>query len=43
MLARVSDAEREATWQEVHQALTPLEGPGGFGSPCELLVGAAAA
>ena len=42
MLARLSDAEREATWQEVHQALLPFEGPDGFESPCELLVGAAA-
>jgi ubiquinone/menaquinone biosynthesis C-methylase UbiE len=41
MLAGVSEAEREATWQEVHQALTQLEGPDGFESPCELLVGAA--
>lgn len=41
MLAGVSDAEREATWQEVHQALAHLEGPQGFESPCELLVGAA--
>jgi ubiquinone/menaquinone biosynthesis C-methylase UbiE len=42
MLARVSEAEREATWQEVQQALTQLEDPDGFESPCELLVGAAA-
>jgi ubiquinone/menaquinone biosynthesis C-methylase UbiE len=42
MLAGVSEAEREATWQEVRQAMTQLEGPGGFESPCELLVGAAA-
>lgn len=41
MLAGLSEAEREATWQEVQQALTPFEGPGGFESPCELLVGAA--
>lgn len=41
MLAQVSEAEREATWQEVRQALTPFEGPDGFESPCELLVGAA--
>ncbi len=42
MLSGVSVAEREATWQEVQQALLPLEGPDGFESPCELLVGAAA-
>lgn len=41
MLAEVSEAEREATWQEVQQALRPFEGPDGFESPCELLVGAA--
>ena len=43
MLAGVSEAEREATWQEVYQALTQLEGQDGFESPCELLVGAATA
>lgn len=41
MLAGVSEAERAATWQEVRQELMKLEGPGGFESPCELLVGAA--
>jgi ubiquinone/menaquinone biosynthesis C-methylase UbiE len=41
MLAGVSEAERVATWREVHQELTKLEGSGGFESPCELLVGAA--
>lgn len=41
MLAGVSEAERVATWQEVHQELTKLEGPGGFDSPGELLVGVA--
>jgi ubiquinone/menaquinone biosynthesis C-methylase UbiE len=42
MLAGVSEAEREATWQEIQQALAQFEGPDGFESPCELLVGAAA-
>lgn len=42
MLAGLSEAAREATWQEVHQALTQFEGPDGFESPCELLVGVAA-
>jgi len=42
MLAGLSEAEREATWQEVQQALTQLEGSDGFESPSELLVGAAA-
>lgn len=41
MLAGVSAAEREATWQEVQEALLPFEGPDGFESPCELLVGSA--
>lgn len=41
MLAKLSDAEREATWQEVHEALLPFEVPDGFASPCELLVGVA--
>jgi ubiquinone/menaquinone biosynthesis C-methylase UbiE len=42
MLVGLSEAEREATWQEVQHALTQVEGPDGFESPCELLVGAAA-
>jgi hypothetical protein len=42
MLAGLSEAEREVTWQEVQQALGQFEGLGGFESPCELLVGAAA-
>jgi ubiquinone/menaquinone biosynthesis C-methylase UbiE len=41
MLAGVSEAEQEATWEESRQELAQLEGPGGFESPCELLVGAA--
>ncbi|WIG58168.1 MAG: hypothetical protein OJF49_000913 [Ktedonobacterales bacterium] len=41
LLAGVSEAEREATWQEVQQALMQFEDSGGFESPCELLVGAA--
>jgi hypothetical protein len=41
MLAALSEAEREATWQEIQQALTQFEDSGGFESPCELLVGAA--
>ncbi len=41
MLAGVSDAERAATWEEIRQELRSLEGPAGFESPSELLVGAA--
>jgi hypothetical protein len=43
MLAGVSDAERAATWEEVRQALLPIEVPERFESPGELLVGAATA
>jgi cyclopropane fatty-acyl-phospholipid synthase-like methyltransferase len=40
MLAGLSEAEREETWQEVEAALREFEGPHGFVGPCELLVGA---
>lgn len=39
LLAGVSDAEREAAWTEIEEALRTYEGPGGFEGPCELLVG----
>jgi ubiquinone/menaquinone biosynthesis C-methylase UbiE len=42
MRAGVSEAEREATWEEIQQALTQLKHSNGFESPCELLVGSAA-
>jgi ubiquinone/menaquinone biosynthesis C-methylase UbiE len=41
MLAGVSEMEREAAWEEIHQELRKLEGTAGFESPSELLVGAA--
>jgi ubiquinone/menaquinone biosynthesis C-methylase UbiE len=41
MLASVSESERVAAWAEVEEELARLEGPSGFESPGELLVGAA--
>ncbi len=41
MLRRAPEAERAASWEEIGQELTKFEGPGGFASPCELVVGAA--
>jgi ubiquinone/menaquinone biosynthesis C-methylase UbiE len=41
MLASVSDAERAAAWAEIEQELMQFEGPDGFESPSELLIGAA--
>jgi SAM-dependent methyltransferase len=40
MLAGLPEADREAAWQEVEDALREFEGPTGFVGPCELLVGA---
>lgn len=40
MLASLSEKERENTWEEVRTELGQLDGPGGFESPGELLVGA---
>jgi len=40
MLADLSVAEREETWNEVGDALSQFEGPDGFEAKCELLVGA---
>jgi len=42
MLAGVSEAERAAAWEEIGREFAKLAGPGGFESPGELLVGAAA-
>jgi SAM-dependent methyltransferase len=39
MLSGVTDAEREAGWEEIAQALHPFAGPDGFAGPCELIVG----
>jgi ubiquinone/menaquinone biosynthesis C-methylase UbiE len=40
MMANMSEAEREATWEEIAQTLGKFETPGkGFEGPCEMLVG----
>jgi hypothetical protein len=39
MLPGLTDAEREAAWEEIEQTLRDFEGPHGFEGPCELLVG----
>lgn len=41
MLAGLDEAEREAAWREVGEALEEFDGAEGFTAPCELLVGAA--
>jgi SAM-dependent methyltransferase len=38
MLAGLPEAEREAAWTEIEQALEQFEGPDGFTGPCEMLV-----
>ena len=40
MLSGLPEAEREAAWAEVGEALTAFEGPAGFARPCRLLVAA---
>lgn len=40
MLSGLPEAEREAAWAEVGEALTAFEGPAGFAGPCRLLVAA---
>jgi hypothetical protein len=40
MLSGLPEAEREAAWAEVGEALAAFEGPGGFAGPCRLLVAA---
>ena len=40
MLAGVSEAEREETWQEIEQELRQFENTSGFEGPCELVIGA---
>jgi ubiquinone/menaquinone biosynthesis C-methylase UbiE len=39
MLAGVTEAEREATWDEITRELRQFEGAAGFVAPCELIVG----
>lgn len=38
MMAPLAADERDAVWQEVHDQLAPLEGPGGFESPNRVIV-----
>jgi ubiquinone/menaquinone biosynthesis C-methylase UbiE len=39
MLAGVTEAEREATWDEITRELRQFEGSEGFVGPCELIIG----
>ena len=39
MLAGLIEAERQAAWEEIGQALGRFEGPHGFEGPCELIIG----
>jgi ubiquinone/menaquinone biosynthesis C-methylase UbiE len=41
MVVGVSEAEREAIWEEAEQALQAYEGSDGFSGPCELIIGVA--
>jgi ubiquinone/menaquinone biosynthesis C-methylase UbiE len=40
MLAGLTEAERQAAWEEIEQALRGFESPHGFEGPCELVIGA---
>ena len=39
MLTSLSDTQRQQVWEEIEVALQNYEGPQGFESPCELIVG----
>jgi ubiquinone/menaquinone biosynthesis C-methylase UbiE len=39
MMSRLSDADRELAWTEIEQELHQFEGPNGFESPGEVLIG----
>jgi hypothetical protein len=39
MLAGLDDTAQQMAWDEMEQALKQFEGPGGFTSPCEVLIG----
>jgi SAM-dependent methyltransferase len=41
MLSGVDDAEREAAWQEIEQALRQFDTGNGFEGPCELIIAVA--
>jgi hypothetical protein len=43
MMAGLTDAEREAVWRDIEQALAAFESAEGFVGPCEMLVGAGTA
>jgi SAM-dependent methyltransferase len=38
MLSGLAEADREAAWTEISEALAQFEGPDGFTGPCEMLV-----
>jgi hypothetical protein len=42
MLAALPEADREAAWAEVGEALRQFDGADGWAGPCRLLVGAGA-
>jgi SAM-dependent methyltransferase len=39
MLGGLNEAEREEVWREIERELAKYEGPEGFDSPCEVIVG----
>jgi hypothetical protein len=39
MMAGLSEAEREETWDEINRELRQFEGAEGFVGPCELIIG----
>jgi SAM-dependent methyltransferase len=39
MLAGLTEAERQAAWEEIEQELRRFEGSNGFEGPCELVIG----
>ena len=41
MLSGLSESEREATWQEIEEALQAFDEPDGFVAPCQIRIGAA--
>jgi len=42
MLAGLNEAEREEAWREIGRGLAKYEGPKGFESPCEVVIGVGA-
>jgi ubiquinone/menaquinone biosynthesis C-methylase UbiE len=38
MMAGLTEAERQAAWEEIEQELRKFEGPDGFAGPCELVI-----